>query len=169
MTEGTSQVVLVVAVARNGVIGSNGQLPWQLRDDMALFRQITMGHPIIMGRKTYESIGKPLPGRTNIVVSRNTVAVWMGLKPASSIEEAIATARQSPGSDHICIIGGGEIYRQTLPLADIIYLTRVDSDVQGDVTFPELPAEDWRVVEEQVYEKGERNEYGFVFQKLIRI
>ena len=167
MASDTSQIALVVAVAHNGVIGSNGELPWRLRDDMALFKQITMGHPIIMGRKTYDSIGKPLPGRTNIVVSR-VLAAREGLESVGSIENALDLAKEAPGSDLICIIGGGEIYRQTLPLADIVYLSKVDANVEGDTHFPALPSWQWRVVEEKAFEAGERNQYGFVFQKLVR-
>lgn len=172
------EIALVVAVSRNGVIGSEGKLPWRLRDDMALFKQVTMGHPVIMGRRTWESIGRPLVNRTNIVLSRHPVPATVSEPPpgvpqqeashANSLEEALTLARQAPGSDRICIIGGGQVYLQTLDLANVIYYTRVDADVEGDTGFPYLSPDQWRVTEEQVFAADERNDYAFAFQKMVR-
>ncbi len=130
---------LIVAVAENGVIGRANQLPWRLPEDLQRFRRITTGHPVIMGRKTFESIGRPLPGRTNIVVSRT--GVFPGTVSAHSLEEALTEASRASGAGEIFVIGGGEIYRAALPLATRIHLTRVHSSVEGDATFPELGTE----------------------------
>ncbi len=137
------RISLIAAVSRNGVIGRDGKLPWHLPEDLKRFKATTLGHPIVMGRKTYESfappVGRPLPGRTNIVISR-------GPRPASlpaevlwvpSWEAAVETGKNAPGSNELFVIGGGEIYAMTLPHADRIYLTEVDLVVEGDARFPE--------------------------------
>lgn len=141
------RVSLIVAVARNGVIGGDGALPWRIRDDMAWFRKTTMGKPLIMGRKTFTSIGKPLPGRDSLVMTRDPAFIRDGIYLARSMRGAIrlgeACAR-SRDADEICVIGGGEIYAQALGRAERIYLTRVDAAPPGDARFPELDARDWR-------------------------
>ena len=122
-------VSLVVAMARNRVIGRDNALPWRLPADLAYFKRVTMGHPVIMGRRTYESIGRPLPGRHNIVVSRNRAFHAPGCTVVGSLEEAW---RAAGDADEACVIGGTTLFRETLPIADRIHLTEVEADVEGD-------------------------------------
>jgi dihydrofolate reductase len=135
-------VVLIAAVARNGVIGAGNALPWHLPADLKHFKALTLGHPVLMGRKTFESIGRPLPGRPNIVVSRDPAFVAAGVTVAASVPAALlrATALGTP----VFVIGGAQIYAQCLTLADRIYLTRVDIEVAGDAFFPSLDDHEWR-------------------------
>lgn len=135
-----SKISIIVAVAQNNVIGNNNQLIWHIPDDLKRFKALTMGHHIIMGRKTWESIGRPLPGRNSIVVTRNKNFDAPGAQLAGSLEEAIAL---SSGDAEVFIIGGGELYRQALPMANKIYLTKVHRYFEGDVSFPELDTKDW--------------------------
>jgi dihydrofolate reductase len=139
-------VSIIVAAAENGVIGRKGQLPWQLPADLQHFKALTLGHPIVMGRRTFESIGRALPGRTNIVVTGQPA--WpapAGVLVAHSLPEALALAAQQPGGDEVCVIGGGEIYHQALPAADVVHLTEVHTTVpDGDAFFPTLPPAAWR-------------------------
>jgi len=137
---------LIVAVADNGVIGCNNQLPWRISADLKYFKQVTLGKPIIMGRLTYESIGKPLPGRTNIVMTRDTVWQADGVERASDLNQALAIAKKiadDSGLEEVMIIGGATIYREALPQADRLYLTRVHTEVDGDAFFPELDLSEW--------------------------
>jgi len=130
---------LVVARARNGVIGRDNKLPWRLPADLAYFKQVTMGHPVIMGRRTWESIGRPLPGRLNIVVSRNPDYVAPGATVVGSLDEAWRVAGDSRGAGpatEACVIGGTSIFAEALPAADRIHLTEVEADVAGDTWFP---------------------------------
>jgi len=158
-------ISLVVAVADNGVIGVNNQLPWRLPNDLQRFKAITMGKAIIMGRKTFESIGKPLPGRRNIVVSRRADLAIEGCDVASSIQAAIDAA---DGGDELMVIGGADIYRQALPMAKRIYLTRVHADIPGDAGFPQLGAE-WREVSCEDCMADERHAYPYSFVVLERV
>ncbi|MGI9521989.1 MAG: dihydrofolate reductase [Hyphomicrobiaceae bacterium] len=131
-------IALIVAAAENGVIGRDGAMPWHLSQDLKCFRRLTMGKPVIMGRKTFQSIGKPLDGRTNIVVSRNSSPIHQNVTMCASLADAIAVARQTAvgvGVDEIMVIGGSQIYRAALPLADRIYMTRVHSAPDGDTWF----------------------------------
>lgn len=153
-----------MAAARNGVIGREGALPWNLKDDMAIFRRITTGHPVVMGRKTMEALGKPLPNRTNIVITRNPEALLPGFVFGGDIPSALDMARKAPGSELVCIIGGGQIYAQTMDLADTLYISRVDVEPQGDAHYPELSVSDWSLAERQAYAANERNQYAFEFQ-----
>jgi dihydrofolate reductase len=141
-------IALIVAAARNHVIGRDNQLPWRLLEDLQHFRAVTWGKPIIMGRKTYESIGKPLPGRTNIVVTRQQDWAAEGVMVAHDVPAALALAQglENP-SGEIMIIGGAQIYIESLPLARRIYLTRLGVDVEGDAYFPALLPSEWRKVE----------------------
>ena len=132
---------LIVAASRNGVIGAGGKLPWRLPADLKRFKAITLGHPILMGRKTFESIGKPLPGRTNIVITRQRGLEACGATVAHSLEEALQICE---GQDEVFVIGGAEIYKQALPLADRIYLTHIDQDFEGDAFFPKLDPAAWK-------------------------
>jgi dihydrofolate reductase len=136
----------IVAMASNRVIGVNNQLPWRLPADLARFKRLTMGHTLVMGRKTYESIGRPLPGRTMIVVTRQPDFAPPGVKVAHSVDEALALAQ---GDDEVFIAGGAELYAQTLGRLDRLYLTRIDREVAGDTRFPELDLASWRLIEEE--------------------
>lgn len=161
---------LVVAVARNGVIGRGGGLAWKISDDLKRFKEITTGHPIIMGRKTFDSIGKPLPNRINIVVSR-TMNEREGVTVARTVEEAIDKARDAAGElgvDEIFVIGGADLYEKTLPLADRLYLTEVDAIVEGDVRFPRFDPAEWRKRAAGRAEKSGRNEHACGFFILDR-
>lgn len=144
------KLAIIVAAARNGVIGNNNQLPWHLPQDLKYFKSITLGKPVIMGRKTYESIGRPLPGRTNIVVTRNTDWQVDGVVVVNSLEQALVEARRALAENievsEAMIIGGAEIYRSALPLVDRVYLTQVDVDAEGDAYFPALSETQWQLV-----------------------
>ncbi len=135
-------LTLIAAVARNDVIGLDNTLPWRLPEDLKRFKALTLGHPIIMGRKTWASLGRPLPGRTNIVVSRDPDYATEGATTVRSLEQAIAVAATT-GTDEIFVIGGAEIYRQTLPLAQRLQLTEIDSDFAGDTYFPTIDRKLW--------------------------
>ena len=156
---------LVVAMARNGVIGRNNQLPWRLPADLAFFKRVTMGHPVIMGRRTYESIGKPLPGRLNIVVSANPDYRARGCTVVHSMREAYAAAGDAP---EVSIIGGSAIFEAALPEADVIYLTEVGADVEGDVFFPPFDRTQWRETELERHAPDERHAHPFRILKLER-
>jgi dihydrofolate reductase len=138
-------VSLVAALARNRVIGAGNRMPWHLPEDLRRFKRLTMGAPVIMGRKTYESIleqtGRPLPGRRNIVVTRQPGARWDGCEVAGSLDAALAAAHAAP---EVFVIGGAELYRLALPRADRLYLTLLDAEYPGDTLFPEFDAADWR-------------------------
>lgn len=139
---------LIAAAANNNVIGRNNELPWHLPQDLKYFKSVTLGKPVIMGRKTFESIGKPLPGRTNIVITRQSDWQHAGVLVASSVQDALELAenfRNELGqtADEVMVIGGAEIYRCALPLANKVYLTRIDEDIVGDAWFPQLPDADW--------------------------
>lgn len=142
-------VSIIAACARNRVIGAGNRLPWHLPEDLARFKRLTTGRCIVMGRKTFESIGKPLPKRTSIVVTRGKQDLPAGVKRAGSVEEALALA-----TGEVFVIGGAEIYRQTLDRADRLYLTLIDADVEGDVLFPELDLRAWREVERDDRPRG---------------
>lgn len=152
---------MIAAMGRNRVIGADGKLPWRLRDDLRLFREITMGHAVVMGRKTYDTLDKPLPGRTNIILTRRPgLPVPAGVLVAATADEALALCAADPEP---FIVGGGEIYRLFLPRATRIYLSIVDLEPPGDTTFPELDA-GWVVLREQHFERNERNEASFVYR-----
>ena len=165
-------VSIIVAMAENGVIGVDGRLPWRLPTDMAHFKATTMGKPVIMGRKTFEGIGKPLPGRQNIVISRNAVIEVDGVRTAASVEAALELghmAAEEMGVDEIMVIGGGEIYAQTLLRAQRIYLTEVHMAVDGDVTFPMIDRDIWTEVSRENYSQGERDDCDFSICVLERV
>jgi len=156
---------LVVAMSRNGVIGRGNRLPWRLPADLAFFKRVTIGQPVIMGRKTYESIGKPLPGRLNIVVSTKPDYQAPGCTVAHSMDEAYAAAG---AAKDVAIIGGNAIFAEALPVADVIYLTQVDADVEGDVFFPSFDRSQWREVELERHARDERHAYPFRIVRLER-
>ncbi len=152
-------------MARNRVIGKSNTLPWRLSPDLKRFRRITMGHPIIMGRKTYESIGRPLDGRKNIVITRNPEFRPDGVTVAGSIDEALGLAND----DEIMIIGGADIYAQTLSRADRIHLTLIHENFDGDAYFPEIDSKEWKEAEREDIEPGVDAAFGYSFVTLERV
>jgi dihydrofolate reductase len=159
----------IVATDRKGTIGKAGEIPWYLPADFKFFKRTTMGHPIIMGRKTFESIGRPLPKRTNIVLTRDAFFVGTGIVVMHSLEEALAHSACQE-AEQVFIIGGGEIYRQAMPFVDRVYLTTVDTEIEdGDAFFPELNAEEWEAVWLEEHEADEKNELNFRFSRWERI
>lgn len=159
------KVSLIVAMERNRVIGRDGDLPWHLSADLRRFKQLTMGHHIIMGRKTFASIGRLLPGRTSVVVTRQVEFVAAGAVITHSLNDAIAASSRD---DEAFIIGGAEIYQQALPLVDRIYLTEIDTDLAGDARFPDFDRTEWTVVEHTEHAADERNEHPHTFTVLER-
>lgn len=158
---------LIVAVAQNGVIGLDNQLIWHLPNDLKQFKRLTTGHPIIMGRKTFESIGKPLPNRTSIVITRSTDWSFDDVVVVNSVEEAIEAARQT-GMEEAFVIGGAEIYRLTLPIASKIYLTEVKADFEGDAHFFIPNLEDWQEQNRIPHAADEKHAVAFDFVELVR-
>jgi dihydrofolate reductase len=156
---------LVVAVARNGVIGRDNRLPWRLPDDLAYFKRVTMGHPVVMGRRTWQSIGKPLPGRTNIVVTHDPGFRAPGCVVAHSLDEAWQAAGDA---DEACVIGGTSLFAETLPLADVIHLTEVEADVEGDTYFPGFDRGEWTETEVERHAADARHAYPFRIVRLER-
>ena len=160
-------IVLVVAMAENRVIGRDNALPWRLKSDMQHFRRATIGRPVVMGRKTYQSLSiKPLPGRTNIVVSRQPGLAIEGTIVTPSLDAALVAAGAVP---EVVVIGGAEIFRQVLPRTEVIHLTRVHARVAGDVVFPELDPGKWRETALEHHAADERHQYAFTFVTLERV
>ncbi|QDP84690.1 dihydrofolate reductase [Chryseobacterium sp. SNU WT5] len=159
-------ITIVVAMGLDNEIGADNQLLWHLPTDLKHFKELTSEHPIIMGRKTYESIGKPLPNRTNIVVSRKKDWFEEGILIVGSIKEAIKFAKKI--NEDIFIIGGGNIYEQTLELTDKLEVTLVKANLKADVFFPKINAKIWEKRDEICHEKDEKNEYDFCFQTYER-
>ena len=160
------KISIVVAMDSNGVIGKDNELPWHLPADLQHFKKTTMGKPILMGRKTWESIGRPLPGRTNIVITRDSDYQADGCVVVNSIDAAMAAAAEQ---DEVMVIGGAEFYRQVLPRADTLYLTRIHASFDGDTVFPELNAADWREVERSDQSADEKNPHDYSFIRLERV
>jgi dihydrofolate reductase len=153
------EIALVVARARNGVIGRDNTLPWRLRDDLQQFKKLTLGKPIIMGRKTWESFGgRTLPERRHIVISRQADYLAPGATVVSSLEAALEACQDVA---QICIIGGAEIYRQALSLADVLWISEIHADVAGDTVFPEFSSAQFQEATRTPFEASERNEYAF--------
>ena len=153
----------IVAVAKDKVIGLDNGIPWYLPADLKYFRLTTLGHHIIMGRKCFESIGRPLPKRTNIIVTRNPFFVASNCAIVHSIEAGLELA-QDNGEEEAFIIGGAQIYEQSLRYLDRIYLTEVDLEIKGDVFFPELDFKDWNMILDDTHEKDSKNEFGYTFK-----
>lgn len=160
-------LTLIAAVAKNGVIGRDGALPWRLPADLARFRALTTDHAVVMGRKTWESIGRPLPKRTNIVLSR-TLRALPGADVTESLDEALHTAT-ARNATRVFVIGGARVYAEALPNADILELTRVDARVEGDVTFPEYDESGFSCSFSEARPADTRHEYAFRFETWIRI
>ena len=149
-------------MAKNRTIGLNGAMPWTMRSDLRWFKSVTTGKPVVMGRKTFASIGRPLPGRTNIIVTRQTDYSPEGALVTHSLDEALLAAQNDAatnGADEICIIGGGEIYASALPLANRIYLTTIEAELDGDTWFPQLNQENWSVTNAGEIKRSERDDY----------
>ena len=161
-----------VARSRNGVIGRDGDLPWRLKTDLAHFRALTMGKPVIMGRKTWDSLPRrPLPGRTNIVITRDMSFEPKGAVVCHDFSEAVQIAREQAeedGAEEVCVIGGAALFALALPKAKRIYLTEVDAEVEGDVYFPTFDESAWREVRREAYPAGADDQFGFVFRVLER-
>jgi len=164
------RVALIWAMSRNRVIGRNNSLPWHLPADMVHFKTLTMDHPVIMGRKTYESLGRPLPGRTNIVISRDPAFRCVGCLTVGTLEDSLRVARQHmpAGKSQIFVIGGQNIYTQMLPRADRLYITLIDAEIDGDAMFPELDLSDWSEISREEHPADGRNSYPFTFLTLER-
>ena len=154
-------ITLIVAVADNGVIGRDNTLPWHLPEDLKRFKRLTMGKPMIMGRKTFESIGKPLPGRRNIVVTRDTNYQREGVEVVHGTEQALAA---TAGVPELMVIGGAELFRAFLPLAGRIHLTRVHGNIEGDVVWPALDTRQWEVIESERHEADDRHAHAMTFE-----
>ena len=154
-------ITLIVAMSDDRVIGRGGKLPWHLSADLQRFKRLTMGHTIVMGRKTYESIGRPLPGRTSVVISRQADYRPEGVHVAPSLDAALRLAGED---DAVFIIGGAQIYEQALPRVDRLAITRVHARLEGDTFFAELDMDQWRLVEETHHEADEKNPHATTFQ-----
>jgi dihydrofolate reductase len=162
---------IIVAAATNNVIGKDGDMPWRLSSDMAHFKRITAGKPVLMGRKTWQSLFvQPLPGRENLVLSRDIVFEAKGAVVFSDLEAMINKGKELTGVDgEAVIIGGGVLYEAALPLCDRVYLTRVNASPEGDTFFPELEQKQWRLVQQQPYPAGDKDDHAFVTQIFDRV
>jgi dihydrofolate reductase len=166
------KIVLVVAVAENGVIGRDGTMPWHLKSELGHFRRLTLNHPVLMGRKTYQSIGKPLKDRTNIVLTRKAGEAAPGLIWAASLEEGLALARadaERRGVDAVMVIGGNDVFARTLPLADRLEFTRVHAAPEGDVVFPPLDLTQWKETRREPHKRGTGDDYDFTVLTYERV
>ena len=163
----TMKLSIIAAAAENNVIGKGNDLPWDLPDDLQHFKEITEGSPVIMGLKTFESLGRPLPNRQNIVLSFEPDVPIEGCDVVGSLEDAIKLA-EGGGAKESFIIGGGSVYAQAMPKADRIYLTRVHADVDGDIFFPEVDEEKWEEVSRERHEKDDQHQYAFSFLRFER-
>ncbi len=165
-------VALIAAVARNGIIGSGGALPWRLSSDLKHFKAATMGKALVMGRKTYQSIGGPLSGRTVVVVTHDRAFTAEGVSVARDVDEALALAEaaaRAAGADEVVVAGGGEIYAQTIGRASRLHITEVDLAPLGDARFPPIDPAEWREVSRQKGERGPRDEADFAFVEYERV
>lgn len=159
-------ISLIVAMAENRVIGRGNQMPWHLPADLRHFKSVTLGKPVIMGRKTFESIGRPLPGRRNVVISRNLDWCAEGVESVSSLDAALALVQDA---DEVMIIGGGQLYREALPLAQRLYLTHIELPVtDADTWFPDYSQYQWQQCAEELHEPDEKNPYHYRFETLER-
>ena len=160
------KLALIAAYAQNNVVGIDNKLPWHLPEDLKYFKRITTGKAIIMGRKTYESIGRPLPNRTNIVITRNTDFTAPGIEVVNSLDAAIELAQsinEINGTEEVMVIGGAQIYNESLPKADRLYLTHVHAEVKGDAHFPQVDFSAWKEVGREDYKSSETNPYDYSF------
>jgi dihydrofolate reductase len=161
-------IVLVAALDRNHAIGKSNDLPWRLPDDLKRFKALTLGKPVLMGRKTAQSLGRALPGRNNLVLTRSGRVPFEGMRAVASIEEAMQAARDESAAE-LCVIGGGEIYAMTLPIADRLQLTHVDAMAEhADAFFPPVDASEWKVVARQAHAADDRHVFAFEFVDYLR-
>lgn len=161
------KISCIVAMNSKGLIGKDNNIPWHLPADLRYFKEKTSGHHILMGRKCYESIGRPLPNRTNIIVSRNKLLYIAHCNIVPTIEEGILLARNNK-EEELFIVGGGEIYKQSMEYWTDLYITWVDADIEGDVFFPSVNMNDWKLLEEQKFKKDNKNIYDYTFNKYTR-
>lgn len=164
------KISLIVAAARNRAIGLNNKMPWHLPEDLKYFKRVTLGKPVIMGRNTFESIGRPLPGRPNIIISRNAGYSAEGITLVNSLEVALTAAQRllPPGVDEVMIIGGAQIYAQALAQASRLYLTEVDAEPEADAFFPAFDRAEWRETAREAHAACGRNPYSYSFVLLER-
>ena len=162
------RISAIVAAAKNNVIGLDNKIPWYLSADLKYFKKTTLNHHVLMGRKTFQSIGRPLPKRDNMVITRNAFFTATGIQVVNSIEEALHKAVDQ-GEHELFIIGGSEIYQQSMPYWDRVYLTRVDLEPEGDAFFPELPKGEWKLVSSEAHEPDEKNDCAYTFEIYDRI
>jgi dihydrofolate reductase len=159
------RLTIVAALADNGVIGRAGTLPWHLPDDLRRFKLLTMGRPILMGRRTFESIGRPLPGRRNLVLTRSAATLPAGVEGVDGLATAL---EKCAGAAELCVVGGADVYRQSLPQADRLELTRVHATVAGDVTFPDFELAQWREAARVEHAADEHHQWAMTFLTLER-
>ena len=160
-------ISIIVAYAKNRAIGKDNQMIWRLSTDLKRFKRLTSGHHILMGRKTFESLGKPLPNRTNIVITRNPDFEYEGVLVFSDMDEAVKHC-QKAGEDELFIIGGGEIYKQMIPEAERMYITKVLATPDADTFFPDFEESEWEVTSEEAHLPDEKNDHAFIFVDLER-
>jgi dihydrofolate reductase len=166
------KVSLIVAAAENGIIGKDNDMPWKISSDLKYFKKVTLYKPVIMGRKTFESIGKPLPERTNIVITRDTTFTKKGVITAHSLEMALEVATSMAEvrkQREIMVIGGEQIYNLALPVADRLYLTRIHAEIEGDASFPDLNEKDWLEYSREDHVRGEKDSHNYSFIVLDRL
>lgn len=162
-----SRVTLIAAVARNGVIGADGDIPWRIPQDFRFFKRTTMGHPLVMGRSTFDSIGRPLPGRRSIVITRSHTWAHEGVEVVHSLEDALELAALGEGGDETFIAGGGEIYRLAMRHADRLLITEVDLEPEGHVTFPEIDPAVWQEASREALDADDETP-AFTFVEYVR-
>ena len=155
---------MIAAVAQDRVIGKDNQMPWHMPADLAHFKRITLGKPVLMGRKTFESIGRPLPGRRNLVISRDPNYRADGVEVIDSVEAALALLAEGEAVEELMVIGGGHLFEQLLPRADRLYLTQIELEVKGDTHFPVLAHTDWQLLDEEAHPADEKNAYPYRFE-----
>lgn len=162
-------ISMIAAAGENNTLGKDGKLLWHLPNDLKRFKRLTLGHPVIMGRKTFETLPHPLPGRTNIIITRQKGYQKEGCVVVDSIEKALEAARKIKGNNEICIVGGGQIYELALPLANKIELTRIHHKFEGgDAFFPEIKQEDWLLINEEHHPANDQNVYSFTYLTYIK-
>ncbi len=153
-------ISFVVAIGQNNVMGKDNAIPWHIPADLKFFKKVTMGHPIVMGRKTYDSIGKPLPGRENIIMTRNQHYAQEGCTIIHTVEELLKLEEKN---EEVCVIGGAEIFKITFPHADRLYLTKINHEFEGDTFFPDFDESEWKIISEEKGPKDEKNPYDYTF------
>ena len=161
------KISAIVAIAKNNIMGKDNNIPWYLPADLKYFKKVTLGHPILMGRKTYLSIGRPLPKRTNIILTRNPFFIAANCLVVHSVQEGLEIA-QEENANEVFIIGGSQIYESSMDYWDRLYLTTVDAEVEGDIIFPELDFSEWQLVSEVKHKADDKNEYDYTFKVFDR-